>query len=107
MLVILEKADFELRLRRCGNKDAERLLTPSPAGSLIPGRTTYRNDDPGLIEEISSASRYGFRLRNLKMVGQSPAYPQFMLGIVKHSQLNISAARKGMPLPYFQGIGDS
>ena len=64
MPVILEKPDFARWLvsEPLAREEAERLLAPSPAGSLVARPVssrvnTVRNDDESLIEEISPASR--------------------------------------------------
>jgi putative SOS response-associated peptidase YedK len=62
MPVILEKPDFArwLASEPLATQEAHRLLAPPPAGSLIAWEVSsrvnnVRNDDPGLIEEISQA----------------------------------------------------
>jgi len=80
MPVILEKPDFARWLvsEPLATQEAHRLLAPPPAGSLIAWEVSsrvnnVRNDDPGLIEEISQASaRDGFPLRNSKASPCSP-----------------------------------
>jgi putative SOS response-associated peptidase YedK len=64
MPVILEKPDFARWLvsEPLAREEAERLLAPSPPGSLVARPVssrvnTVRNDDESLIEEISPASR--------------------------------------------------
>jgi putative SOS response-associated peptidase YedK len=64
MPMMLEKPDFARRLvsEPLAREEAERLLAPSPAGSLVARPVssrvnTVRNDDESLIEEISPASR--------------------------------------------------
>jgi len=64
MPVILEKPDFARWLvsEPLAREEAERLLAPSPPGSLVARPVssrvnTVRNDDESLIEQISPASR--------------------------------------------------
>jgi putative SOS response-associated peptidase YedK len=64
MPVILEKPDFARWLASgpLAPQEAQRLLAPPPAGSLIAWAVSsrvnnVRNDEPGWIEEISQASR--------------------------------------------------
>jgi putative SOS response-associated peptidase YedK len=64
MPVILEKPDFArwLASEPLATQEAQRLLAPPPAGSLIACEVSsrvnnVRNDEPGLIEEISQPSR--------------------------------------------------
>ena len=63
MPVILEKPDFArwLASQPLAKQEAQRLLAPPPAGLLIAWEVSnrvnnVRNDEPGLIEEISQAS---------------------------------------------------
>ena len=63
MPVILEKPDFLrwLASQPLTNQEAESLLRPSPAGSLVARQVSsrvnnVRNDDAGLIDEILSSS---------------------------------------------------
>ena len=64
MPVILEKPDFARWLvsEPLAREEAERLLAPSPTGSLVARAVssrvnTVRNDDESLIEQINPASR--------------------------------------------------
>ena len=64
MPVILEKPDFARWLvsEPLAREEAERLLAPSPPGSLVARPVssrvnTVRNDDESLIEQINPASR--------------------------------------------------